>query len=130
MDHIDKKLRRLAKDSYYQNIYSAFKEGSCIQLFENISNFSGIQIRFLYWCNVYSMLYEELLKHEDKLLTNAVIANDDRTDAYLIYRNKKHDFLWKKHRREEALAKHKSKHPNKHKDAKPNFVEVDLRREG
>ena len=130
MDNIDKKLRRLAKDSYYQNIYNAFKSGSHIQIFENVSNFSGIQVRFLYWLSVYSMLFEEILKHEDKLLNEEVIDDDDRMDAYLVYRNKKHDFLWKKYRRDEETAKHKSKHPKKHKTGKVNPIKVDLRREG
>jgi hypothetical protein len=53
----------------------------------------------------------------------------ERCDAYLIYRNKKQDHLWKKYRREEKLSEHKSRHPKSHKDGKAQLIEVDLRRE-
>ena len=129
IDTIDDKLRKLAKSNYYQNLFSASQKCFGISLFQNVCNFSGIQVRFLYWLSVYEMLFTELSKHEDDFLTEAVINDNDRTDAYLIYRNKKHDYLWKKYRREESLAKHKSKHPNKHKDGKSQLIEVDLRRE-
>lgn len=127
---LDNKLRALAKSTYYQNLYGVFKDGTGVQLFDNTFNFSGIQVRFIYWCSVYDMLYEELLKHEEKVLTMAVIEDNYRTDAYLVYRNKKHDFLFKKYKREEAQANVKDKHPNKHKNATPNVIDFELRREG
>ena len=74
------------------------------------------------------MLYSELAKHEDDCLSQAVIDDNDRTDAYLIYRNKKQDFLWRKYRREEKLAEHKTKHPKKHKNGKSQLIDVELRR--
>ncbi len=130
MDSTDTKLRKLARSSHWQNLYSSSKEINSVYLFDNTINFSGIQLRFLYWLSIYAMLTEEIMKHEDDWLSKAVIEDDDRTDAYLIYRNKKYDFLWKKHRREEKLAEHKSKHKNKHKSGQANLIDVDLRREG
>jgi len=127
---MDDQLRRMAKNSYYQNLYDMFKSGSHIQMFDNTCNFSSVQVRFLYWLSIYHLLYEDLMKHEDDLLTQAVIDDNDRVDAYLIYRNKKHDYLWKKYRTEEKISEHKAKHPNKHKDGKTNLIDVDLRREG
>jgi len=128
LDTTDDKLRKLAKSNYYQNLYSSSKNCYGISLFMNNNNFTGMQVRFLYWLSVYDMLFEELTKHEDSRLTEAVIKDNDRTDAYLVYRNKKHQHLWKMHRREEQLAEHKAKHPKKHKDGKANLIEVDLRR--
>jgi len=129
MNRIDIKLRQLARSSYWQNLYRASKECSNIQLFENVSNFSRLQIRFFYWLTVYNMLYEELMTLQDNLLTNAVINDDIRTDAYLHYRNKKHEGLWKKHRREEQLAEIKTRHPQRHKDGTSQLIDVDLRSE-
>lgn len=123
-------MRKMAKMSHWQNLYSASKDCYGVQMFKNVANFSDIQLRFIYWLSIYNMLYEELMKHEDDYLTNDVIVNDVRCDAYLVYRNKKHDFLWKKYRREERLAEHKTRHPNKHKSGKTNLIEVDLKREG
>jgi len=129
IDTIDNKLRRLAKSNHWQNLFQASKKCYGVSLFQNSCNFTGMQVRFLYWLNVYDMLYTELAKHEDSCLTQAVIEDIDRTDAYLIYRNKKQDFLWKKYRREEKLAEHKNKHPKKHKTGKSQLIDVDLRRE-
>ena len=126
---VEKEIRHLAKSNYWQNLYDASKNCSNISLFENNTNFSGLQVRMIYWLSVYSMLYEELQKHEDKLLTENVIKDEMRVDAYLIYRNKKHDFLWRKYRKEEKVAEMKNRHPKKHKSGDINMIEVDLRRE-
>ena len=59
MDYIEE-IRKLARSTYYQNIYSSSKELGSIHIFENIYNFSGIQVLFLFWLEVYSNLYSEL----------------------------------------------------------------------
>ena len=124
----ENKIRQLAKSNYWQSIYFASKESS-IELFENKTNLTSIQVRFLYWLQTYSMLYEELAKHEDKLLTEKVIDDNTRTDAYLYYRHKKYDYLFKKYKREEQLAEIRSRQPNKHKSDNAQLIEVDLKRE-
>jgi len=129
IDTTDDKLRKLAKSNYYQNLFSASQKCYGVALFCNQHTFTGMQVRFLYWLSVYDMLYSELAKHEDAHLTEAVIDDNIRTDAYLVYRNKKHEHLWKKYRREEKLAEHKSRHPKKHQKGKSQLIEVDLRRE-
>lgn len=127
---LDLQLRNLARSAYWQNLYSASQKCSGIRLFENVSNLSGLQVRFLYWLSTYELLFSELSTHEDDLLTLEVLEDEDRTDAYLIYRNKKHDYLWKKHREEEkntqlkATRKKGFKHPGKE-----SSINVDLRRE-
>lgn len=128
MDYIDDKLRKLANTSYWQNLYGMFKDGANMSLFINKENYSGLQARFCYWLQIYSMLYEELMKHESDFLSDAVINDNVRCDAYLISRNKKHDALWQKYRREEKASEHKSKHPGKHKEGNVNLIDVDLRR--
>ena len=128
MNNIDTKLRKLALTNYWQTIFRTSKECSGIHLFDNISNFSGLQSRFLYWLIVYDMLYEELMKHEDNFLTQKVIVDFDRCDAYIAYRNKKHDYLWQKYRREEKEAEVRTM--NKHTtDGKLTVFNVDLRSE-
>jgi len=128
---IDDKIRQLAKSSYYQNLFSMSKKCANIQIFDNVSNFSGLQIYFLYWLSVYDMLHEELAKHEDDLLSQNVIDDNYRCDSYLVYRHKKHDHLWKQHRREEKLREIQSRHKNKKNpaDGKQSFCNVDFRRE-
>jgi len=126
---VDIQLRNLAKTNHWQNLYNANKECSNIQLFNNVSAFSGLQIRFLHWLSVYSMLYEELYKQEDDWLSINVIESDIRCDAYLIYRNKKNEHLWKTHRHNEKMADVKKRHPKNHKDGKFQLISVDLRSE-
>ena len=126
---IESQLRLLARSNYYQSLYST-SEKVGLQLFENNKNFSGLQVRLLYWISVYKMLFDELSTHEDQLLTEAVIESSFRTDCYLIYRNKKHDFAWKKHRQEERSAKLKSRSKKAFsKEGKHAVIDVDLRRE-
>lgn len=128
---IDEKIRQLAKSPYYQNLFSMSKKCTNIQIFDNVSNFSGRQVYLLQWCSVYEMLYEELAKHEDDLLTENVINDSYRCDAYLAYRYKKHDNLWKQYRREEKLREIQSRHKNKQNlsKGKQSFCNVDFRRE-
>ena len=122
-------LRTLAKSSYYQSLWITAKETG-ISLFENDKNFSGLQVRFLYWIRIYAKLYEELSTHEDELLTEKVINNDYRCDCYLIYRNKKFDFQWKKDRQVERAAELKGRNKKAlSKEGKHQMIDVDLRRE-
>lgn len=124
MIDIDKKLRILAKSNYWQNLYYASQNNSGVHLFENVNNFSAIQLRFLYWLSIYAKLYEDLDTFADSLLTEKVINDFDRTDAYLIYKQKHIQHQWKEYRRQEKNLKTQSKH-------KENSIpiEVDLRSE-
>lgn len=126
---MEKEIRKLARSSYYQNLYSTSKECFGIQLFKNVSMLSGLQNQFLYWLNIYSMLYEELFKKEDDLLTENVIIDDDRCDAYLIHRRNKHEQFWKQRQLDEKIDASRRKHPTKHKSGNTAFIPVDLRRE-
>jgi hypothetical protein len=128
--NIDTKLRNLAKTNYWQNLYKSSQKCSGIRLFKNSSNFSGLQVRFLYWLSVYELLFTELSTYEDDLLSEAVLADEVRTDAYLIHRNKKQDYLWRKHRDEEKQAQIKANRKKSFKNpGKESLINVDLRRE-
>lgn len=89
--NLDNQLRHLARSSYWQQLYTASKDCHGIQLFRNTSNFSGIQVLFLYWLRVYSMLYDELYQLEWPNLSEEVIKDDDRCDAFLYWRRKEQE---------------------------------------
>jgi hypothetical protein len=125
---IETQIRKLAKSSFWQSMYSASKENG-VKLFTNETNLSSLQIRFLYWLNLYSTLYTELVTKEDKYLTEKVIEDMLRCDAYLIHRHKKHEALWDKYRREEVEREIKAAHPKKHKSGNMSVIDVDLRSE-
>ena len=85
-------LRKLAKSSYWQNIYKSSKESN-IFLFENQCNYSGLQHLFLYWLHVYSLLEKELAEKSWENLNRNVLD-----DLILLPENTHSDFavdtLW------------------------------------
>lgn len=123
----EKYLRSLAKSPYWQNIYTASKENNGISLFQNNSNFSGLQIRFWYWLNIYDNLYKELQQLSDDHLTEKVINDDDRCDAFLVYRSQKNEHFYKQLKMQEKAAQHKNRHKNKHQDGNMNLIDIDYR---
>jgi hypothetical protein len=80
--NIEHQIRYLARSTY-----RSAKEIGSIQLFENISNFSGLQSLFLFWLSVYESLYQDLAQKEWKYLDDKVINNDTRCDAFLYWRS-------------------------------------------
>lgn len=110
---IEPKLRKLARSSYWQNIYKASKDCNGINLFINKNNFSGVQSLFLYWLSAYSILYDELNSFENDYLTNEVIISDIRTDAYLFVRRKNQEKDLRKQKLEEKKQKLKFKNKGK-----------------
>ena len=104
---LDKQLRLLARSSYWQSIYQASKTCSGIYLFENQTNFSGVQSLFLYWLSVYAMLYNELSSLEWENLDEKVIKDNDRCDAFLYWRSKEIEKQIRKSKKEEKKGKNK-----------------------
>jgi hypothetical protein len=82
---------------------------SGIQLFENTSNFSGLQVLFLFWLQVYSNLYEELSQKKWKYLDEKVINNNVRCDAFLYWRKQQNDIEIEKQKREQQVSNLKLK---------------------
>lgn len=106
---IDETIRQLARSTYYQNIYASSKEMGSIHLFENNSNFSGLQMLFLFWLQVYSNLYEELAQKKWKYLDEKVINNNIRCDAFLYWRKQQNDIEIEKKKREQKVSNLKLK---------------------
>ena len=121
---IEKNVRKLAQSSHWQSLYRSSKEIGGIYLFNNQTNFSGIQASFLYWLRVYSLLYTELSDMESPYLTEKVIKDDMRTDAYLYYRNRKQEQSIKKSKLEAQQAELGNKKKHSGKNVTPFSVDM------
>lgn len=106
-------IRHLARSSYWQNIYRASKDCSNISLFKNQYEYSELQSVFLYWLKLYDMLYIELSKKEWRFLTESVIENNCRCDAFLYYRKRQIDKQILKNKLEENKTQLRSKEKHK-----------------
>lgn len=106
---IESNIRKLARSSYWQNIFQASKENGGIHLFENLTNFSGLQSTFLYWLGIYSTIYDDLIKHENNFLTEKYIKDNERINAYLYWRRKKNEADWRKYNQEKDIPEVKNK---------------------
>lgn len=83
--NIVKSLKELAKNNYYQTIYSQAKEIN-LKLFKNDYNFTYLQARFLGFLNLYSSLnLDYALGYVDEL----VFKDETYENAYMIYKHKK-----------------------------------------
>jgi len=89
-------LRTLARSIEYQTLYSRAKDLG-FELFNNKKDLSKIQITFLNLLETYSSLYQDMAMGE-KYISEEVIADDIRCDAYLVYkrRNRKDKKIMKK----------------------------------
>jgi len=125
---INEYIRQLAKSQHWQTVYSASQKCSGVHLFKNSIDFSSFQMQFLYWLSVYDMLYTNLSTFEDPLLTDAVIDDDVRTDAYLYYRKKRNQSEWKKHHQEQRLQNSRSR-KQRRSNGEETLIDVDLRSE-
>lgn len=100
MFDFDKIIRLLARGWKYQTLFSA-SEKFKISRFD-FENYNKLQMTFLHFIILYHNMYESL-SMEDEMLSEQVIADDMRLDAYLYYRtyrkkqDKKNDEFRKKH---------------------------------
>jgi hypothetical protein len=106
---IEKEIRKLARSTYYQNLYKAAKEIGSIQIFENKTNFSGLQSIFLFWLNVYESLYQDLNQKEWKYLDEKVIDSDIRCDAFLYWRGQMREQQLNKYKHDQQIQNLKLK---------------------
>lgn len=106
---LEAQIRKLARSAHWQQLYSASKECYGIRLFENESNFSGIQVLFLHWLRVYNMLYDEMYQLEWPNLDEEVIKTDFRCDAFLYYRRKQQEKKLREYQRENRKNSKKNK---------------------
>jgi hypothetical protein len=114
-------IRNQAKSYYWQSLYKASKENG-IQLFENKTNLSGLQVIFLYWLEIYSILYELIAKREYDFLDAQYLNSHIKVDAFLYYR-KRHNELELAKIKEERIQ---SKHKFKGKPGKQTYFDVEF----
>lgn len=122
--NIEKEIRKLARSNHWQTIYNANKDCANINLFENKNNISDPQAQFLQWLSIYNMLYIELAQRESVFLTENVIKNDYRCNAYLYYRKKKIENEWLKHQKDKKVNNRTTKFKS---EGKKQIIDVDLR---
>lgn len=108
MSNIETTIRKLARSTYWQQLYTAYKEGN-LNLFLNTNTYSGLQITFLYWLRVYNMLYSEMADKEWYMLDEQVLEDPDRTDAFLYYRKKEIEKKIREQKQEERKNKPRKK---------------------
>ncbi len=77
-------LRELAKNDYYQSLYSSAKELG-LQLFENTSDLTRIQLWFLSYMSLYSVINMDIALGE---ISDRVLENVIYEDAYMLYKKK------------------------------------------
>lgn len=80
-------LRDIARSQYWLQMYRTSKELNGISIFDNSRELSRLQIIFLSFLNLYDSLYQDLAMEED-LISEEIIADDIRCDAYLVYKRK------------------------------------------
>ncbi len=83
-------LRKLARSHQWQSLYVRCKDIGSLKLFNNDSDLSEPQRHFLMWLEVYNSLYMDL-RMEEEYISNDVIEDDIRCEAYLLYKSKKRD---------------------------------------
>jgi hypothetical protein len=81
-------IRKIAKSYKYQFLYSRIKEINQLGFFVNTNDLTKVQLEFLQWLTIYNSLYNDLNQKEE-FITEEVIEDDLRTDAYLLYKTKK-----------------------------------------
>ena len=83
-------LQKIARSNEHQTLFNRTKEISSLRLFRNDSDLSLLQSYYLYFLEVYSMLYNDLNSKAD-FLTEEVIQDTIRVEAYLLLRKEKKD---------------------------------------
>lgn len=91
-------IRKLAKETYSQNIFTASKEIYGIRLFKNKYNLSKIQQIYLSYLYFYDNINKDLIIEK---ISKHIFDSDIYEDAYMLYKrerkiinqedNKKHD---------------------------------------
>ena len=83
-----KLLKKLTRSNKWQFLYNRAKELGTLRLFKNDTDLTKIQIWMLYFLEMYSSLYSDLSMNED-YISEEVIEDDLRCEAYLLYRRTK-----------------------------------------
>ena len=101
-DIIEDIIRDLAKSNYYQTLYGQAKEIN-IQLFNNVRDFTGLQIMFISYLSFYNNLMTDILLDE---VDEIVMTDKVFEDAYMYYkRHNKPDYKTNKKDKDDELNK-------------------------
>ena len=77
-------LKRLSKSIYWQTIYNNAKEYR-FKLFQNVTDFTSLQLEFLYLLGYYSNIYAEV---GAGTLSEKILEDDIYIEAYYFYKRK------------------------------------------
>ena len=77
-------LKKLAKDNYWQTLYSQAKEVHGVTLFDNQTDFSNIQMMFLNYLGYYNALHTDIYLGE---VNELVLKDEIYEEAYVYYKN-------------------------------------------
>lgn len=83
--NIDKILRELAKSNYWQTIYSQAKEIG-LKIFNNTTNLTCVQIKFLNYLSFYQSLFLDIYLGE---VSEDVLQNFIYEDSYSLFKKQK-----------------------------------------
>jgi len=108
MTDLTRKLRKLAKSKHWQTIFSASKMLGGIELFNNKTTFTNIQLSFINWLAYYNNLNFYL---EDGSMPEWAYENDLYIDAFMHYK-------LKEEKKEKAKAKEENVKQPKDKTGK------------
>ena len=81
-------LQNLCKSSEYQILYHRAKDIGSLHLFENNRDLSKLQILYLYYLELFAVLFQDL-NMQEKYISEEVINDPIRREAYLLYRREK-----------------------------------------
>jgi hypothetical protein len=81
-------LQNLCKSNEHQIYYHRVKEIGSLRLFNNDRDLSKLQIMYLYYLELFSVLFQDLGMNE-KYISEEVINDPIRREAYLLYRKEK-----------------------------------------
>ena len=121
----EQELRKMARSTYWQNLYNASQDLSNVSLFFNTTNLSGLQVLFIYWLKVYHSVYENIQNMDFDFLDAQIIKDDVRVDAFIYWRSKYYES-----ERQRYNDEVKGQKLNKNtKSGKKTYCNLDLRSE-
>ena len=81
-------LKKIARSNRWQVLYNRAKDLGTLRLFRNDMDLTKVQVWMLYLLEMFSSLYADLSMNEE-YISEEVIKDDLRCEAYLLYRREK-----------------------------------------
>jgi len=80
-------LKKFSRSVRWQTIYARVKEIGSLQLFNNTSDLTKLQLLVMQWTEIYHSLYEDIAMNKP-YIDEKIIEDELRTEAYLLWRRK------------------------------------------